>query len=40
MGTGSTQLPPGAVGHNVPNIVRAKELAEIVRRTFRSVAAM
>ncbi|MCH3908226.1 MAG: MBL fold metallo-hydrolase [Sphaerochaeta sp.] len=28
------QLPPGAVGHNVPNIVRAKELAEIVRRTF------
>mgnify|MGYP001195785148 CR=1 FL=1 len=28
------QLPAGAVGHNVPNIVRAKELAEIVTRTF------
>jgi metallo-beta-lactamase family protein len=28
------QLPPGAIGHSVPNIVRAKELADIVKRTF------
>ena len=28
------QLPPGAIGHSVPNIGRAKELADIVKRTF------
>lgn len=28
------ELPPGAVGHNVPNIVRAKELAGWISRTF------